>query len=61
MSKSGQENFKVLFLNCTLKYSPEKSHTQSLTDKVAKLYKEIWNVEIANFFELRRLSKNNSG
>jgi multimeric flavodoxin WrbA len=31
---------KALILNCTLKYSPEKSHTQALIDKVVKLYGE---------------------
>jgi len=31
---------KVLILNCTLKYSPEKSHTQALIDKVIGLYEE---------------------
>jgi len=31
---------KVLILNCTLKYSPEISHTQALIDKVKKLYEE---------------------
>ena len=30
---------KALFLNCTLKYSPETSNTQALIDKVADLMK----------------------
>jgi len=31
---------KALILNCTLKYSPEKSHTQALIGKVIKLYEK---------------------
>ncbi len=36
---------KVLFLNCTIKKSPEVSHTRGLCDDVAKVYKKEHNVQ----------------
>ncbi|MBR9977459.1 MAG: flavodoxin family protein, partial [Bacteroidetes bacterium] len=33
-------NLKALFLNCTIKPSPEVSHTQGLCDDVAKVYEK---------------------
>jgi len=44
--KTGKEygrdysNLKALFLNCTIKPSPEISHTQGLCDDVAKVYEK---------------------
>jgi multimeric flavodoxin WrbA len=34
-------DLKALFLNCTLKRSPEESNTQALIDKVAALFSEL--------------------
>lgn len=39
-SNNGYSNLKVLFLNCTIKPSPEVSHTQGLCDDVAKVYEK---------------------
>lgn len=33
-------DLKALFLNCTLKYRPEPSHTEALIGKIAELYHE---------------------
>lgn len=39
--KNGDKmTIRVLMLNCTLKYSPEMSHTHVLMDRVKKLYEE---------------------
>ena len=32
---------KVLFLNCTLKKSPQVSNTRALVDKAAAIFKEL--------------------
>lgn len=36
---------KVIFLNCTIKQSPEVSHTQGLCDDVAKVYEEEYGIK----------------
>lgn len=39
-SNNDYSNLKTLFLNCTIKPSPEVSHTRGLCDDVAKVYHE---------------------
>ncbi len=39
-SNNDYSNLKALFLNCTIKPSPEVSHTRGLCDDVAKVYEE---------------------
>ena len=34
-------SLKALFLNCTLKKSPEVSHTKALIDKAAELFQDL--------------------
>lgn len=40
-SNNDYSNLKTLFLNCTIKPSPEVSHTRGLCDDVAKVYQDI--------------------
>ncbi|MEP0265104.1 NAD(P)H-dependent oxidoreductase, partial [Dokdonia sp.] len=47
MNVSKDQKLKALFLNCTIKYSPEESNTEALTHKlIERMKKEHSNLEI---------------